>query len=134
MQYALIAGGSKGIGLAIAIALAKRNYHLILIARHLDKLTAAKEMLETTYQVSVEILQLDLSVSTSAEQISKFCLTNNFPVSILCNVAGLGGADDYLSVPIEESSYMIHLNIESAPTLIHYMLPMLEKNNQAYKA
>ena len=56
MQYALIAGGSKGIGLAIAIALAKRNYHLILIARHLDKLTAAKEMLETTYQVSVEIL------------------------------------------------------------------------------
>jgi hypothetical protein len=32
--YALVAGGSKGIGYAIAEALAKRNYNLILIARH----------------------------------------------------------------------------------------------------
>ena len=75
---------------------------------------------------------MDLSVSTSAEQISKFCLTKNFPVNILCNVAGLGGADDYLYVPLEESRYMIHLNIESAPALIYHMLPVLEKNNQAY--
>lgn len=31
--YALIAGGSKGIGYAIAEALAKRGYNLLLIAR-----------------------------------------------------------------------------------------------------
>ena len=33
--YALIAGGSKGIGYAIAVALARRHYNLILIARQL---------------------------------------------------------------------------------------------------
>ena len=33
MKHALIAGGSKGIGYAIAEALAKRKYDLILIGR-----------------------------------------------------------------------------------------------------
>jgi short-subunit dehydrogenase len=33
LPYALIAGGSKGIGYAIAEALAKRKYNLILVAR-----------------------------------------------------------------------------------------------------
>ena len=47
--YALIAGGSKGIGYALAEAWAKRNYNLILIARDRDSLSSAKQKLETTY-------------------------------------------------------------------------------------
>src|SRR6185436_1297306 len=58
--YALIAGGSKGIGYALAEALAKRNFNLILIARHLDSLVVAKNKLEFTYGIHVECLALDL--------------------------------------------------------------------------
>src|SRR5215216_6353277 len=54
--YALIAGGSKGIGYAIAEAFAKRGYNLVLIARHRDSLMGAKEKLESAYGISVEIL------------------------------------------------------------------------------
>src|SRR5580765_7949538 len=50
VPYALVAGGSKGIGYAIAEALAKRGYNLILIARHADSLIAAKNKLELIYQ------------------------------------------------------------------------------------
>src|SRR4051794_33096795 len=46
-SYALVAGGSKGIGYAIAEALARRHFNLILIARHLDSLFAAKSRLES---------------------------------------------------------------------------------------
>src|SRR5450432_4741229 len=52
--YALVAGGSKGIGYAIAEALAKRGYNLILIARHADSLIAAKNKLESCYKIHVE--------------------------------------------------------------------------------
>lgn len=45
--YALVAGGSKGIGYAIAEALARCGYNLILIARHLDSLATAKRKLES---------------------------------------------------------------------------------------
>lgn len=43
---ALVAGVSKGIGFAIAEAMANRGNNLILIARNIDSLIAAKEKLD----------------------------------------------------------------------------------------
>ena len=132
MQYALIAGGSKGIGLAIAHALAKRHYNLVLVARHRDKLEEAKQILETKYSITVFIVQADLTKAEAADEIAGFCTANNLPVSMLCNVAGLGGANDYLSIPLVDNRYMIHLNVESVVGLTHQMLPMLKNNTPAY--
>lgn len=130
--YALIAGGSKGIGFALAEALAKRRYNLILVARHMDGLIAAKEKLESAYGVHVEILSYDLSKEETAEAIAKWCTDRNIPLKMLCNVAGLGGAEDYLSLPIDSLRYMIRLNLESVMALSLTLLPLLEKNTPAY--
>ena len=86
--YALVAGGSKGIGFAIAEALAKRNYNLILIARNMDTLTAAKNKLELVYPVQVEVLSYDLSKEETAIEIAKYCIAKNINLKMLCNVAG----------------------------------------------
>jgi uncharacterized protein len=130
--YALIAGGSKGIGYGIAEALAKRGYNLILIARHLDTLQAAKSKLEIKYKVHVEILAMDLSFDTTATEIAKWCTDRNVRLKILCNVAGLGGANDYLSYPLDSLRYMVRLNIESCMALSLTLLPLLEKNAPSY--
>jgi short-subunit dehydrogenase len=130
--YALVAGGSKGIGYAIAEALAKRGYNLILIARHADSLIAARNKLESTYNIHVELLQNDLSREEAALEISKWCTDNNIPLKILCNVAGFGGAKDYLSIPLDTVRYMVRLNIESCMALSYTLLPLLEKNAPAY--
>ena len=130
--YALIAGGSKGIGYAIAEALAKRKFNLILIARHLDALESAKEKLESSYGVHVEVLVYDLAWESSAEDISTWCIDRDIPLKMLCNVAGLGGDDDYLSLPLDSLRYMVNLNIESAMALSLMLLPLLEKNAPAY--
>jgi NAD(P)-dependent dehydrogenase (short-subunit alcohol dehydrogenase family) len=73
MQYALVAGGSKGICYAIAEALAKRKYDLILIGRHPATLHSAKNKLVSQYHVQVEILIFDLSEVTAAEEIAEWC-------------------------------------------------------------
>jgi len=130
--YALIAGGSKGIGYGIALALAKRGYNLILIARHLDTLQAAKDKLERTYPIHVEILAMDLSFENSAVEIAKWCTQRNIRLKVLCNVAGMGGANDYLSLPLDSLRYMIRLNIESCMALSLTLLPLLEKNAPSY--
>lgn len=131
--YALIAGGSKGIGYGVAVALAKRNYNLILIARHLDSLIAAKEKLEAAFPVHVEVLALDLSLDSSAEKIAKWCEDRNIPLKVLCNVAGYGGARDYLStLPLDSLRYMVRLNVESCMALSYLLLPLLEKNAPSY--
>src|SRR5450432_4655530 len=81
--YALVAGGSKGIGYAIAEALAKRGYNLILIARHMDSLISAKDKLECDYGIHVEILAYDLSQTEAATDIAKWCMERNIPLKML---------------------------------------------------
>ena len=125
-DYALVAGGSKGIGYAIAEALAKRKFNLILIARHQDALSMAKEKLESKYKIHVEILKLDLAYETTADSISKWCSSKNIRLKMLCNVAGLGGTDDYLTLPADSLRYMINLNLESPAVLTFKLLPLLE--------
>lgn len=132
LPYALVAGGSKGIGYAIAEALAKRNYNLILIARHYDALLVAKNKLEAMYPIEVEILVHDLSEEKSATAIAQWCTERKIPLKVLCNVAGLGGSHDYLSLPLDSLRYMVNLNVESCMALSLTLLPLLEKNAPAY--
>ncbi|GAC1427997.1 MAG: SDR family NAD(P)-dependent oxidoreductase [Chitinophagaceae bacterium] len=130
--YALVAGGSKGIGYAIAEALAKRKYNLILIARHSDSLLAAKNKLESQYQVHVETLKLDLEKEEAADSIARWCTLKDIHLKMLCNVAGFGGARDYLSLPLDTLRYMVRLNVESCMALSLTLLPLLEKNAPSY--
>ncbi len=130
--YALVAGGSKGIGYAIAEALAKRHYNLILIARHWDSLHAAKQKLESAYGIHVDLLVNDLSRQEAADEIGNWCFENEIPLKMLCNVAGFGGERDYPSLTMEETRYMVQLNVESVMALTLKLLPLLEKNAPAY--
>jgi short-subunit dehydrogenase len=131
-SYALVAGGSKGIGYAIAQALARRGYNLILVARHYDSLAAAKQKLESAYGIHVQLLINDLSRQEAAEEIATWCKRENIPLKILCNVAGFGGENDYLSLAPDSIRYMIRLNIESCMLLSLSLLPLLEKNSPSY--
>ena len=130
--YAVLAGGSKGIGYAIAEALAKRKYNLVLIARGADTLQMAKNRLQQQYGVDVQILSLDLSDEKSADSIAAWCEERNLPVKMLCNIAGLGGANDYLKIPMDSLRYMVRLNIESAMALSASLLPLLIENRPSY--
>jgi uncharacterized protein len=132
LPYALIAGGSKGIGYAIAEALAKRKYNLILIARHLDSLTAAKNKLESTYNIVVQVLSYDLSYKDAADEIANWCTTRKINLKMLCNVAGFGGTNDYLSLSLDSLRYMVNLNVESCMALSLRLLPLLEKSAPSY--
>jgi short-subunit dehydrogenase len=132
LPYALIAGGSKGIGYSISEALAKRNYNLILIARNEGSLVAAKKKLEAAYPIHVEILVKDLAFENTATEIAAWCTERNIPLKMLCNVAGLGGEHDYLSLPLDSLRYMVRLNLESVMALTLTLLPLLQKNTPAY--
>jgi hypothetical protein len=130
--YALVAGGSKGIGFAIAEALAKRHYNLILIARHEAGLKQAKAQLEKNYAVRVEIIAKDLSFETSATEIAAWCNEKKIALKMLCNVAGFGGTNDYLKLPLDSLRYMARLNLESTMALSLTLMPLLEKNAPSY--
>ena len=132
LPYALVTGGSKGIGYAIAKALAKRRYNLILVARDYSSLSAVKEHLEATYRVQVEIMSHDLSREESAGEIAKWCIERHVNLKILCNAGGLGGEKDYLSLPLDSLRHMMNLNLGSCMAMTFLLLPLLERSAPSY--
>jgi uncharacterized protein len=132
MKWAIIAGGSKGIGYSIAEALAKRKYHLLLLARNTGELNEAKENLENKFHIQVEVLSCDLSSPESAARIVDWCSAKKTEVNILCNAAGLGGSKDFPDLTDGELRSMIRTNVESPLTLILALMPILKKNAPSY--
>jgi len=59
--YALVAGGSDGLGLAFAEAIAKRGLDLVLFARQKDRLEAAASGLKDKYKIDVIPIALDMA-------------------------------------------------------------------------
>jgi short-subunit dehydrogenase len=132
MGRALIAGGSKGIGIHIAEALAKRKYNLFLVARNLKELSEAKNNLEQDFQIQVEILSCDLSLPESASAISDYCTSKGLEINILCNAAGLGGSKDFQDLPLNDLRTMVRTNLESTIALNFTLIPLLKKNAPSF--
>jgi uncharacterized protein len=132
MSWALIAGGSKGIGLGIAEALAKRKYNLFLIARDHDDLQEAKNRIENKFSVQVEILSLDLADPASADQLFDWIKNKLADIKVVCHAAGMGGSLDYPDLPLEDLRTMIRLNLESAVALSYLFTPLLKQSAPSY--
>jgi NAD(P)-dependent dehydrogenase (short-subunit alcohol dehydrogenase family) len=69
-RAALITGGSKGIGLAIAEMLALEGCHLHLVARRQADLEAARDKLRSTPKGDVHIHSMDLAERGGAAQLA----------------------------------------------------------------
>lgn len=132
MEWAFIAGGSKGLGRSLAEALAKRNFNLLLIARNQAELETAKEQLENRHRVQVEILSADLSIPESDSLIYEWCILKKLPIKIFCYAAGQGGSKDFQNLSLEDIRKMIRVNLDSAVALTYLMIPLLKQSAPAH--
>lgn len=89
-KRALITGASKGIGLAVAEALAAEGCELDLVARGGDLLKQVGEELASAHGVQVRVHVHDLSISAEQQALVEAC----GPVDILVNNAGSNPAGE----------------------------------------
>ena len=89
MAWALITGGSSGMGLEYARQLAKRGYDLVLVSNRQEELEQASEELSKVYPVRVVTRFQDLSAETAADELMAFCQEQSIEVEILINNAGM---------------------------------------------
>ena len=132
MSYALITGGSKGIGKAIAMQLASRKYDILLVARNEKDLQTTAAEISALYQINVKYLSVDLSNTAAAETVFQWCKTENFTVQILVNNAGYGIAGRFENAALSEHLNMLQVNIISLVSLTHQFIPLLKMQEQSY--
>lgn len=131
-QYALVTGGSSGIGKAMAIELAKRGINVIIVALEDELLQEVCTQLRKGFKVKVESLGIDLTQETAPKLVYDWCKKRNFQIGILINNAGFGRSGLLENTPIEEYYKMIRLNNQAAVGLTYYFLPDLKALPKAF--
>jgi uncharacterized protein len=132
MPFALVTGGSKGIGKAIAESLAMRGYDLLLVARSSEMLAQVSSEINLATKRNCRWFATDLALDKSAESVHDWCLENNFDVSVLVNNAGYGLSGSFEKYTAAEHSEMLHLNIITLTKLTRLFLPELLKQSAGY--
>lgn len=89
MAWALITGGSSGMGLEYARQLAKKGYDLVLVSNRQEELEQASEELSKAYSVQIVARFQDLSAETAADELMAFCQEQSIEVEVLINNAGM---------------------------------------------
>lgn len=87
-KFALITGGSSGIGLEFAHLLGQRGYALLLVSNQAETLEQLRHDLTQRYTVRVEVYCLDLSYHWAAQDVFDHCQKQQFHIEILINNAG----------------------------------------------
>jgi short-subunit dehydrogenase len=116
--WALIAGGSEGIGAEFARKLAIAGINLVLVARMEGPLqTLAAEL--TSTGVQIRTATLNLAKPDMLPAIRQ--LTDDLDIGLLIYNAGTDNrAADFLDVPIDRVQYSIHLSITGQTLLCHH--------------
>ena len=126
-KNALITGAGKGIGKAIAIALAKEGVNVALLARtqsDLDKL--AKEL--AGYNVKISTVTADVSnIESVNNAVAKVQSDLGF-IDILINNAGIGKFAKFLEMEPESWEEIIKINLLGPYYVTRSVVPeMIEK-------
>lgn len=88
-SYALITGGSSGMGLEYARALASKGCKLLLVSNETEKLQKVGAELSQTFGVSVLTHYQDLAKEDAADSLYSYCKESGITVDILINNAGM---------------------------------------------
>lgn len=116
--WALIAGGSSGLGAAFAEALADRGINLILVARNLGKLESLSQRLTEKYPVKIEIFQMDLSDFAA---VKNFLNDVKFPIGLLIYNAAYAPIGYFDDVAEDDLKRIVDVNIKT-PLLLSKLL------------
>jgi len=126
-KRAVITGGSVGIGLAVAHALAAEGVDVALLAR--DKDRVEREAREVARRHGVRALGISADVSRKADidaAVSRIASELD-GVDILINNAGTGTSETIMEAPDEKWQYFWDLHVMAAVRCARSIVPLMRK-------
>jgi short-subunit dehydrogenase len=117
--WAVIAGGSEGVGVSFARKLAAEGINLVLLARKPEPLDETASALRSDFGVDVRTLSVDLTAPDVLEQVRQ--LTDPVEVGMLIYNAGTDNkARDFLDRTMHGIERVIALNVVGQSRFAHH--------------
>jgi 3-oxoacyl-[acyl-carrier protein] reductase len=129
-KYALVTGGSHGIGRAIAIELANEGCNVCIVAREISKLEETNSLIRGSAPVDTLCIQEDLTDSSAIEKIVSTIESTWGKLHILINNVGGGGRwgqDQFHEVDYSLWSEVYEKNTGTAIRCTNAFLPFMLK-------
>ncbi len=128
-KVVLITGSTRGIGLGIAEAFAKKGYHIVLNARSTIE-ESLLNRLKDTYQVKVEGVCGDVSQMTDCLIIKQFVEEKFGRLDVLVNNAGITKDNLFLRMSEEDFRMCIDVNLMGTFNMTKVFLKDFMKKRQ----
>lgn len=125
-RYAVITGGSDGIGLAIATKFAQKGANLLLLARNEDRLLKVQKELSSS-SGQIEVLPADLSDLSALEKVAQGVLEIFPEVDVLVNNAGIARFVPFEQMDLECLDLHLDLNVRSSYILTQALFASIKK-------
>lgn len=126
-KYAIVTGGSRGIGKAVSLKLAKAGYHVVINYRSND--AEAKKTLEAVREAGSdgELLRFDVANKTEINEVLSAWIENNKDktVEILVNNAGIRKDNLLMTMSDEDWTSVLNTNLDSFFYVTRLIVPLM---------
>ena len=121
-DYAVVTGGTSGIGYELARLLADDGYNLVLVARDSGELNRISQELMHEFRVDVIPLSKNLFNPENAFAVYDEVIARKISPEVLINDAGQGHYGEFINTNIQKELDIIQLNISSLVILTKLFL------------
>ncbi|MGA2477794.1 MAG: SDR family oxidoreductase [Spirochaetia bacterium] len=126
-KRAVISGGSVGIGLAIAHALAAEGADVAIIARDKARVEAQADCIAKAHGVKCRGISADVSKREDIDAAVATISVTFDGVDILINNAGTGSLEKIMDAPDEKWNHFWNLHVMAAIRLSRSLVPLMRK-------
>ena len=131
-KVALVTGGSRGIGLAIARALVADGVQVAITGRSAAHLSAARPKIEAAGPGAVETFQADVRTYDEVKSAIEGTVARFGGLDFLINNAGVGFFTDVASMTAAQWSEIIDTNLTGVFNACQVALPHLKKRGGGF--
>tara|TARA_R110000868_G_scaffold104270_4_gene286863 strand:- start:22831 stop:23643 length:813 start_codon:yes stop_codon:yes gene_type:complete len=125
-KTAIVTGGSKGLGLAMAAGLASAGANLLIVNRNEKDGFIIAEKIAKTYGVKALAFAADISKEEQTDAMAAFAMENFGSIDILINSAGINirGAIDEVS--LEDFNKVMEVNVTGSWLCSRSVIPHMK--------
>ena len=125
-KAAIVTGGSKGIGRAVAEALARAGASVLVTSRHADEVEAAAREISAASGGRVEGMACDVRDAASVRAMVEGCVERFGGLHVLVNNAGVsGGFAPVDEITVERWDQVIETNLSGVFYACHAAVPVM---------
>lgn len=128
----VITGASTGIGRELASLCAQSGLHLVLVARHKDRLDQVATELSSRHGIRTTTLAIDLAEPRGVTTLAAAIEGDDLEVDMLINNAGFGDLGPFHETDSRTQLEMLQLNVTAVTELTRALLPDMIRRGRGH--